>query len=110
MINTAFIIRAVAAQRNDVTVDVSQKIRNNRRVVLAVGSRFRSDDLLGFGVCRDVELTPSSAFAPSVFVNLPFALAVNLQPGTVDYNVKSAALAVHFERNVQRFRTFAKGL
>ncbi|MDO4842262.1 MAG: hypothetical protein Q3982_06255 [Phoenicibacter congonensis] len=49
------------------------------------------------------------AFAPSVFVNLPFALAVNLQPGTVDYNVKRTALAVHFERNVQRFETFAKG-
>ena len=109
MINTAFIIRAVAAQRNDVTVDVSQKIRNNRRVVTAVGSQFRSDDLLGFSVYRNVKFTPSSTFAPSVFVNLPFALAVNLQPSTVDHNVKSAALAIHFERNVQRFRTFAKG-
>ena len=86
-----------------VTVNMSQKIRNNRRIVVAVGSHFRGDDLLGFNVCRDVE------FTPSVFVNLPFTLAVNLQTGTVYHNVKRPALTVYFERNVQRFRTFTRG-
>ena len=109
MINATFIIRAIAIQRNDFTVNTSQKFRNNRRVVAAVGRLFRGDDLLGFNVRRNVEFTPSSAFASSVFVNLPFAFALDLQPGAVDHNVKRTALAVHLERNVQRFRTFAKG-
>lgn len=109
MINTAFIIRAVAAQRNDVTVDVSQKIRNNRRVVTAVGSHFRSDDLLGFSFYRNVKFTPSSTFVPSVFVKLLFALAVNHQPSAVDHNVKRTSRTAFFERNVRRFGMFAKG-
>ena len=110
MVNITFIIRtAVAAQRNDFTVNVIQKIQNNRCVVAAVGSHLCGDDLLSLAVHRNVEFTPSSAFAPSVFVNLPFVLAVNLQTSTFDHNVKRTALAVHLERNVQRFRTFAKG-
>ena len=101
MINSVFIIRAVAAQRNSFIGNMSQKIRNNRRVVTVVGSHFRGDDLLGFDVHRSMKFTPSSAFAPSVFVNL--------QTDTVDHNVKRTALTAYFERNIQCFGTFAKG-
>ena len=80
---------------------MSQKFRNNRRVVAAVGSLFRGDSLWGFNVCRSMRFTPSSAFALSVFVNLPFAFAVNQLPGSVDHNVKRIILTIYFERNVQ---------
>ena len=48
-----------------------------------------------------MKFPPSSASAPSVFVNH--------QPGAVDHDDKRTALTVYFKRNVQRFRTFLKG-
>ncbi len=96
-------------QRYDVTVSMSQQFRNNKCSVAAFGSHFRSDDLLGFGVCRNVEFTIGSTFVPSVFVKLLFALAVNHQPSAVDHNVKRTSRTAFFERNVRRFGMFAKG-
>ena len=71
-------MRFVVVQRNDFTDNMCQKFRNNRRAVATDGSHFRIDDLLDFNVCRNVEFTLCLAFAPSVFVNHPFAFAVNL--------------------------------
>lgn len=71
-------MRFVVVQRNDFTDNTCQKYRNNSRVVATDGSYSRSDDLLDFNVCRNVEFTLCSAFAPSVFVKHPFAFPVNL--------------------------------
>ena len=64
-VNVAFVKRAIAVKRMNFTVNVIKKIRDNRRVVAAVGSHFRGDDLLGSNVCRNVGFTPGSAFALS---------------------------------------------
>ena len=81
------------------------KIAFVSRVVAVAGSRFRRDDLLGFSVHCTMEFTPNSAFSLSEFLNIPFALAVNLQTNsTVEHIVKKAALVVQMFNDLERLQ------
>ena len=108
LVYASFVICSVAVQGTDFIVDLSQKFRNNRSVVATIGGQFRYDDLLSFGVHGNMKFTPSPMLTPSVFANLPLALAVNFKPRAVDNNVQRTVLTSNFNGNVQGFRTFAQ--
>lgn len=74
-----------------------QQFRNNRREATVVGSNFRDDDLQGFNVYRNVELTLSLAFVCSFRVCKP-SIRPHRKPSVynVNHNVKRNA---HFLSN-----------
>ena len=53
-----------------------------------------------------MQLAPSATLAHAMFTRLPFAVAVDFQPRTIDHDVKRAVARLQVERNLHLRSSF----
>ena len=82
--------------------DLRQQAGQHRRDAHAAASDFDRPDLERRRVHRQMHLAPHAALGPAMLARVPFALAPDLDPGTVDQQAQRAARAAVGQLHSQR--------
>src|SRR3712207_8753353 len=69
----SLIIRAVAGERGDRSVNLVEQGTDLRAIIGILVGQHRRDDLSGVGIHTEVQLSPGPARASAVLLNQPFA-------------------------------------
>jgi hypothetical protein len=102
-VNTLLIIRAVAGQRGDRSVDLVEQGTDLRAIIGLPVGQYRRDDLPGVGIHTDVQLSPGPARASAVLLDQPFAGPTQAQAGAVHQQGHGFAVAARsWPRHLQR--------
>jgi len=80
------IIGAIGHHRGHVTRDLVEQGADQGAIADLVGGQFRGQDLVAVGINRQVKFAPSPATTLTVFLPLPLAGPLDLQPGGVDHD------------------------
>ena len=92
-VDTFLIIRAVAGQRGDRSVDLVEQGADLRGIIGIPVGQHRCDDLPGAGIHADVQLSPRPARAGAVLLDQPFAGPTQAQAGAVHQQVHGLGIA-----------------
>ena len=103
----SFYRSSVSAHGADTLSDFSDKFDRPFRVVNISFCRLDRMDLKGVAVNGNVNFTPCATLAEPVLFDLPFALAENFQPSGINEEMKSFAMIIDLDRNIESFRSYA---
>ena len=95
------------AHISDALSDFSNKLDSPLSVVNVSFCRLDRMDLKGDAVYGNVDFTPCTTLAEPVLFNLPFAFAENFQPGRINEKMKSFAMIIDLDRNIESLRSLA---
>jgi hypothetical protein len=102
-VDTLLIIRAVAGERGDRSVDLVEQGTDLRAIIGIPVGQHRRDDLPGVGFHTEVQLSPGPARASAVLLDQPFAGPTQAQAGAVHQQVHGFAVAARsWPRHLQR--------
>src|SRR3712207_9488841 len=99
----SLIIRAVAGERGDRSVDLVEQGTDLRAIIGILVGQHRRDDLPSVGIHTEVQLSPGPARASAVLLHQPLASTTELQPRVVHQQVhRFASAAWWWPRHSQR--------
>ena len=107
VINLLFIVCAVSTHGADTLSDFLDESDIPFRVVYVGFRRLDRMDLKGGAVYGNVNFTPCATLTEPVLFNLPFDFAENFQPSGINEKMKSFAMIIDLDRNIESFRSFA---
>ena len=99
------VIRAIGRDLAHIPFDLHEQVREDFAVVPVGRGHFDTDDVLGRGVDRQMDIAPGATLAYAVPANFPLALAEDFQTGGIHHDMRGThsrtARNRHFQRGCQ---------
>ena len=109
-VNVPGVVSAIARKFSDfhVAINLLQQVVDRLRIMHTVFRQKLGDYLLSIWIDRQMQLSPRPTLALAMRSRLPFAFAVNLQPGAVDHHIDRSATVLRKERTPHIGSTFCE--